>query len=243
MQLSDIVPWGRSYEEYVAMFSLTESDLQRRILGCGDGPASFHAECMTQGGNVVSVDPLYRFEGAAIANRFEEAAPTIISQVSNTLSSWVWTHHGTPAGLLACRRRALNHFLADYDRGRVMGRYLAEALPSLSFEDKIFDLALCSHFLFLYSTHLSEEFHVQSLLELCRVSHEVRIFPLLTLEGEPSPHLAAVLKAATTHSLQMEIVKVSYEFQRGGNEMLVVRGSERKEALPSGHPHCSSSFS
>ena len=59
-----VVPWGRSLDEYRAMFSLSEGDLTRRILGCGDGPASFNAELSARGGNVVSVDPL--FSGAAI---------------------------------------------------------------------------------------------------------------------------------------------------------------------------------
>ncbi len=39
--LDKIVPWGRSYDEYVSMFGLTKADLGLRILGCGDGPAGF----------------------------------------------------------------------------------------------------------------------------------------------------------------------------------------------------------
>lgn len=35
--LDKVVPWGRSYDEYVAMFALSSDDLRRRILGCGDG--------------------------------------------------------------------------------------------------------------------------------------------------------------------------------------------------------------
>ena len=35
-----VVPWGRNSAEYQAMFRLGEPDLGRRILGCGDGPAS-----------------------------------------------------------------------------------------------------------------------------------------------------------------------------------------------------------
>jgi hypothetical protein len=38
MKLSEIVPWGRSLAEYQLMFSLTDADLSRKILGCGDGP-------------------------------------------------------------------------------------------------------------------------------------------------------------------------------------------------------------
>jgi hypothetical protein len=39
--LDKVVPWGRSFDEYVRMFDLTPADLGKRILGCGDGPASF----------------------------------------------------------------------------------------------------------------------------------------------------------------------------------------------------------
>jgi hypothetical protein len=44
VQLHEVVPWGRSLDEYRAMFALAEGDLQGRLLGCGDGPASFNAE-------------------------------------------------------------------------------------------------------------------------------------------------------------------------------------------------------
>lgn len=49
-RLDKVVPWGRSFEEYVAMFNLTKEDLGRRILGCGDGPAGFNAELTKRGG-------------------------------------------------------------------------------------------------------------------------------------------------------------------------------------------------
>ena len=69
MKLEQVVPWGRSLAEYRAMFTLSEEDLQKRILGCGDGPASFNAE-MTASGKptVTSVDPLYAFEAGSGAN-------------------------------------------------------------------------------------------------------------------------------------------------------------------------------
>ena len=38
----DIVPWGRSFDEYLGMFDLSEDDLARDIVGVGDGPASFN---------------------------------------------------------------------------------------------------------------------------------------------------------------------------------------------------------
>jgi hypothetical protein len=35
--LANVVPWGRSYDEYVEMFSLTAGDFHRPSLGCSDG--------------------------------------------------------------------------------------------------------------------------------------------------------------------------------------------------------------
>jgi hypothetical protein len=66
VQLRETVPWGRSYDEYVRMFALSERDLALPIVGCGDGPAAFNAEMSLRGHRVVSVDPLYRFSAAEI---------------------------------------------------------------------------------------------------------------------------------------------------------------------------------
>ena len=38
--LDKVVPWGRSFDEYRRMFALTEIDLRRTIVGCGDGPGT-----------------------------------------------------------------------------------------------------------------------------------------------------------------------------------------------------------
>ncbi len=104
------------------------------------------------------------------------------------------------------------------------GRYVKGALPSLPFRDKAFDLALCSHFLFLYSEQFSVHFHVRSVQELCRVAQEVRIFPLLELGATKSRHLDSVLSQLETDGYSSSIQTVPYEFQRGGNRMLRVRG-------------------
>ena len=39
IRLNEVIPWGRSFEEYRRMFALSDADLAGRILGCGDGPA------------------------------------------------------------------------------------------------------------------------------------------------------------------------------------------------------------
>ena len=51
--LSEVVPWGRSYSEYVDMFDLGNQDLMGSVLGCGDGPASFNATMNKMGHCVI----------------------------------------------------------------------------------------------------------------------------------------------------------------------------------------------
>lgn len=125
---------------------------------------------------------------------------------------------------LGCvRMSTMEIFLADYDAGKLGGRYVAGELPALPFEHGHFDITLSSHFLFLYSDHLSAEFHLQALQEMLRVAHEVRVFPLLTLSGMLSPHLAFVKEQLANNGFCIETKRVPYEFQKGGNEMLVIK--------------------
>jgi len=221
--LDTVVPWGRSYEEYVNMFGLTEADLELSILGCGDGPASFNAEQTKRGRPVVSVDPLYAFDAAQIKKRLAETYETVLAQMRENLHDYVWDVISSVYELGHVRMAAMNMFLVDYETGKDNGRYIAGELPSLPFfESQRFDLALSSHFLFLYSVHLSAEFHLHALQEMLRVARQVRVFPLLTLDGTPSPHVAYVIESLLSCGFDTEIRRVPYEFQRGGNEMLLV---------------------
>lgn len=221
--LDNVVPWGRSYDEYVKMFDLTETDLGLRILGCGDGPASFNSELSQRGGNVVSIDPVYAFDAEQISGRIAETYETVMTQMHQNHGDYVWSDIPSVEQLGHIRMSAIETFLADYEVGKQAGRYIAGELPALPFADGLFDIALSSHFLFLYSAHLSAEFHIQALQEMLRVSQEVRVFPLLTLNGAPSPHLNATIEYFTHHGFSVEIKPVSYEFQRGGNEMLIIK--------------------
>lgn len=225
MQLNDIVPWGRNFNEYRRMFQLSNADLSKYILGCGDGPASFNAEMTEQGHSVISIDPIYEFSAAQIQQRVKDVYEPIISQVKTNAEQYVWTTIRTPDELGTMRLTAMEHFLADYDAGKQAGRYLAQSLPKLSFssqEPPFFELCLCSHLLFLYSDHLSLNFHQQSIIELLRVAAEVRIFPILTLNGDISPYLGPIHDDLTDLGFQVWIEKVDYEFQKGGNQMLKI---------------------
>jgi len=220
---NSVKPWGRLFSEYVHMFALTESDLRGRILGCGDGPASFNAEATAQGYRVVSVDPIYALTAAQVEQRVNETWREILEQTRSNMDLFVWTHFQTVEALGESRLSAMRRFVADLEQGKREGRYIDASLPSLPFEDDQFDLALCSHFLFLYSDHFTADFHVAAIAEICRVAREVRVFPLADLTSAESAHVNPVIDALTAHGFVAERVPVHYEFQRGANRMLRVR--------------------
>jgi SAM-dependent methyltransferase len=221
--LENVVPWGRSFDEYRRMFSLTEVDLRLRIIGCADGPAGFNAEATRRGASVISCDPIYRWDASRIQERIAATYDGILDQARRNAEAFVWDSIRSVEELGQVRTAAMQEFLADYDRGKADGRYVEGELPDLPFADSSFELALCSHFLFLYSSQLGEIFHQRAVRELCRVAREVRIFPLLTLGGERSPYVDRTVEDLRSVGHDVLIDKVPYEFQRGGNQMMRIR--------------------
>lgn len=218
--LDQVVPWGRSFDEYRRMFALTEHDLRSRILGCADGPASFNADATRRGMTVVSCDPLYGLDAAQIQDRITATYHEVLDQTRRNADEFVWESIPSVEELGRLRLASMLRFLEDYEAGRAEGRYIDAELPALPLPDASVDLALCSNFLFLYTTHFDERFHLAAARELCRVASEVRIFPLLAFGGKRSPYLDPVVDALRQSGLSASIEQVPYEFQKGGNEML-----------------------
>ncbi len=214
MQLEQSNSFGRSLDEYKHMFSLSPEDIDRKILSVADGSASVNAEMFQLGKNYFSVDPLYRFSAEDIEQQFHQVATNVFRQVEQSPADWVWTYHRDLEALQQTRPRVMQTFVADLPLGIKTGRYRAGELPQLDFADRTFDLILCSHFLFLYSEHFSYEFHRDSVIEMLRVADEVRIFPLLTLNLEVSPYLAALQEEFRDFPWQIKVEKVPYEFKR-----------------------------
>jgi len=223
MQLEKVVPFGRSLDEYRQMFALSDGDLAKNIIGVGDGPASFNAEMHALGKRMVSVDPLYTYSASDIERQFYAVVDNIIEQVKATPDDWVWTYHRSPEHLRENRVNVLNQFIVDYDVGKKAGRYHIGELPQLDFGYSQFDLALCSHFLFLYSGHFSYEFHRSAAYEMLRIANEVRIFPLMTLMLKPSPYVEPLMRELESQAYIVQIQMTRYQIQRGGNQMLSIK--------------------
>jgi hypothetical protein len=180
---------------------------------------------LRQGTSQLQEQPTYhsRFDAEAIRKRIAETYETVLQQASENLEAFVWREIPSVEELGQVRMAAMEAFLADYASGGCDGRYVAAALPQLPFARTTFDLALCSHFLFTYSTQLSLEFHLGAVEEMCRVAAEARVFPLLDAPGTPSPHLAPLCERLRERGYSVSISRVRYEFQVGGDKMMAVR--------------------
>jgi SAM-dependent methyltransferase len=220
--LDGVVPWGRRFDEYEAFFGLADVPAGASILDAGGGPASFAAEAAARGLDVTAADPIYGVDGEAIRRRFEETAPAMREGMRRAAYRFKWNFYGSEGAVHRRRREALELFLADFERHRG-SRYVEAALPDLPFVDNAYDLALSSHFLFLYGDELDCNFHVAAVRELARVAREVRIFPLINLDGRPSSHLPMVMAELGASGFFPELVTVPFEFQIGATQMLRVR--------------------
>ncbi|MCE2475299.1 MAG: hypothetical protein J4F47_06925 [Alphaproteobacteria bacterium] len=119
--------------------------------------------------------------GRLLADAEQQIGPALTAERHR----FVWDFCGDTSRLLTTRRQAAERFFTDYSRGGGSGWYVCGELPRLPFATSSFDLALCSHLLFLYSRELGLEFHLHTLLELARVAAEVRVFPMISLDGTP----------------------------------------------------------
>ena len=189
-----VVPWGRSFAEYRAMFSLEGSDLRRRIIGCGDGPASFNAEMSAHGHAVVSVDPLYGLSAVAIEQRLQDTFPQVMAEMRLHAHDFVWEHIESIPELGRIRMNAMRQFLSDYPRGKVQGRYVEGALPDLPFRGQHVWFKLCRPISSSCTASSSTCRSTSGHWKKCFVfAQEVRVFPLLQNGGAPSPHCHGVI--------------------------------------------------
>ncbi len=101
-RLDQVVPWGRSFDEYRRMFALTDDELRLRIVGCGDGPASFNADASRRGAHVISCDPIYRYDAGQLRDRIAATYDEVLEQTRRNAEQFVWResssvsiHHAT----------------------------------------------------------------------------------------------------------------------------------------------------
>ncbi|MFD1888235.1 SAM-dependent methyltransferase [Paenibacillus wenxiniae] len=226
LDLSRIVFIGRTFQEYLSMFNLTEQELiGRRILDCPAGACSFTAVASTLGADVTATDIAYYYPFDQLAEKGLADIEHTMLHMEKVQSNYVWDYFQSVAGLKQHRSQALADW-AEHMR-QCPERYIPATLPQLPFQADAFDLTLSAHFLFMYGDRLDIDFHLRTIQELLRVTkQEIRIFPLVDLSCRRYQHLDQLIEWIESVGYQTEEVTVPYEFQKGANRMLRIVKNE-----------------
>src|SRR4051794_35996751 len=217
LDLDRVVLLGRTFEEYVRFFALDVRALEgKAILDVAAGVSSFCAEANERGLSVVAADRIYSLPADEIQSRCEPDLEQV-TRAMEGLPVYRWEFYRDPAHMREYRRRAYQRFLADY-RTAPSGRYVPVVLPQLPFRDGQFDFTLLSYLLFVYEDQFTYDFHKESIRELMRVtSGEARIYPIVTLEAQPSTYLKQLTSDSDLAHLKFEQVQTDFEFLRNSN--------------------------
>ena len=209
---------GRTWAEYIKMFDLKRKDLVNgRILDCAAGASSFTAEMSKRGYEVIALDILYGEDPDILCAKYREHMKVLIGGLAS-VDSFVWNFFSDIEDLKEKRDDACREFIEDYRKNRET-HYIKADLNFLPFPDNSFSMVLCSHLLFIYDHRLDYKFHLNIIKEMIRVSsNEVRIYPLVKNRKLKSDFVKCIINDIL--DVDIQIVKVDYEFRKGGNEMM-----------------------
>ncbi len=223
LDLERIVFIGRTYEEYLDMFLLSKEKLQgKKILDCPSGACSFTAVGNRLGLDITACDIAYYHSGDDLNNKGLQDIEHSMRHMEKAQSNYKWDYFKDVDGLRKHRLSALQDCANDMRKSSE--RYIPVTLPTLPFKNEEFDILLSAHFLFMYADRLDYKFHIETINELLRVTkEEIRIFPLVDLQGNRYEHLDTTINYLVDNGYKVEEVKVPYEFQTNANSMLKIK--------------------
>ena len=112
----------------------------------------------------------------------------------------------------------MDAFCRDFESGKQHGRYIDASLPNLPFPDQRFDLVLSAHLLFFYSANRDLTFHLDAVRELLRIGTEVRIFPIVDVNSNPSPFLSSVIDELEKDGIACSVERVRIISRKQGTK-------------------------
>jgi SAM-dependent methyltransferase len=217
----------RSYEEYVRMFALDSVELRgKSVLDAAAGASSFAASASAMGSLVTAVDPLYRMASDEIAEYGATEIKVSTAKLEGLADRYIWDYYGNLERHQALRVQSLSRFIQDYGSREPAARYVNATLPDLPFADNTFDIALCSHFLFLYEEQFDYAFHASAVRELLRVTKpggELRLYPIVNLRTQRYGQLERLINDTEALGAESRFVQASLPFLPNSTELLVLQ--------------------
>lgn len=222
LELERIVFIGRTFQEYLDMFSLSLAELKgKKVLDCPSGACSFTAKGNTLGLDVTACDIAYYHSRKDLKQKGFQDLKHVMSNLKKVKGNYNWEYFKSVERLIEFRKSALEECLADMEVANE--RYVPATLPLLPFKDEEFDLLLSAHFLFMYEDQLSFQFHQTTIKELLRVTKDrVCIFPLVNMEGKRYEYLDRLINDLRGNECIVEEISGPYEFLTNANTMLQI---------------------
>ncbi len=220
--LDDVALIGRTYSEYSWFFGLNTDELEgEKILDVGAGVSSFCAEARAQGLNATALDPIYAHPMNKIKDKSKTDLINVMAQMSSLKHMYNWGFYKNLDKLGEYRRDARRLFLEHYRDEPA--NYINSSLPDTGLCKKTYTITLVSHLLFLYEDDLDYDFHKRSVLELLRItSREIRIYPIVNLQGIRSNYVDRLIQDRDLANLQIQLTNTNFEFLRNATEMIVI---------------------
>lgn len=210
--------WVYDFSDYQQMYDLDEQDLKKSILDFSAGISSFNAEATKCGAQVISCDTTYALSEPKMrlyAEQFLRDTALHLKENPHRLKD---ASDAMLQRVIDLWGKTEKIFLQDYAAGKAQNRYQPLQLPQLPYATHQFGLTLCTDFIF---HHLLSTDEIAIIVkELCRVSEEVRIFPLLDNYGKMSEELGPLMLMLQKKNYGVEVREVPYQTLKGGNAML-----------------------
>ncbi|MTV50834.1 SAM-dependent methyltransferase [Heliobacillus mobilis] len=223
LDISCIVFIGRTFDEYMRMFNLTKEELLgKKILDCPAGACSFTSTANQLGLDVTAADIAYYYDCEQLLEKGSQDLELAMKSMEKVKDNYLWDYFKSISELKKQRTMAYSECIRDMEQSP--NRYVPAVLPNLPFGDKLFDITLSAHFLFMYADRLDYKFHLQTIQELIRITkQEVRIFPLVDLSCKRYQHLDDLMDLLTQRGYKLEEAEVPYEFHKGANSLLKIK--------------------
>lgn len=162
LDLERIVFIGRTFKEYLDMFSLSLAELKgKKTLDCPAGACSFTALGNKMGLDITACDIAYYHSRKDLEMKGLQDIEHAMKHMEKAESIYIWDYFKDIESLGEQRLNALKD--CTRDMGISSEQYVPATLPSLPFKDGEFDMLLSAHFLFMYSDQLDYEFHTKTL--------------------------------------------------------------------------------
>lgn len=115
LDLERIVFIGRTFEEYLDMFSLSEEELQgKKILDCPAGACSFTAVGNKLGSDITACDIAYYHSVEDLKNKGRQDIEHAMDQMQKAENNYKWNYFNDIEGLRNHRLSALQDCTNDY---------------------------------------------------------------------------------------------------------------------------------